>query len=299
MDSRYLLKALIIFFAAAVVLTLGLWLGVPMIQTERANSKLASANNHIEEANLLMSRIEADKLGADAFTSLDNINTAREAVAGAGPLLKQAEDESRAAANDARSAAGLSSISRGSRDYLLKKGEIATLREQQILVLEDSVNQLDKLYEAGSVVFTSLEEMDRLLGQFQAAMSKVQSNPAEASASLNQASQSMLSVKQKLDDGYQATGFDLLSTLSKSVADYAELSSLAARLADAAGSGDQARAQAAAIELERKLMTTSAARNELDQWWQSEIKPLETLYRDLQSQMEALDEEAAGLYALR
>jgi len=299
MDSRYLLKAVFILLVAGVALTLGFWLGIPFVQAERANTKLASANNHIEEANLLMSRIEADKLGADTFTSLENINMARETVAGAEPLLKQAAGSVREASRDARSAANLSSISPDNRDYLLKKAEIADLREQQLLVLEDTVAQLDDLYEGGTVVFTSLEEMDRLLGQFQVAMSMVQSNPTDASAALKQTSQSMLQVKQKLDDGYAATGFNLLATMSQSVGDYADLSSLAAQLADAAGAGNQTRAQAAAIELERKLMSTGGARNELKNWWQSEINPRETLYRDLQARMETLDEEAAGLYATR
>lgn len=299
MDKRFLLRTLAIFFIAGGALALGLSLGIPFVQNERANSKLADANNHIEEANLLMSRIEADKLGADTFTSLENISTAREAVAGAGPLLKQATDSVREASRDARSAAGLSSISPDNRDYLLKKAEIADLREQQLLVLEDTVSQLGNLYEGGSVVFTSLEEMDMLLGQFQVAMSLVQSNPAEASATLKQTSQSMLKVKQELDGGYLATGLNLLTAMSQSVGEYADLSSTAAQLADAAGAGDQTRAQAVAIDLEKKLMTTSGARNELENWWQSEIEPRETLYRDLQAQMESLDEEAAGLYATR
>ncbi|MFA5802652.1 MAG: hypothetical protein WC911_09300 [Thermoleophilia bacterium] len=299
MDKRYLLKTIAIFFIAGGALALGLSLGIPFVQNERANTKLAGANNHIEEANLLMSRIEADKLGADTFTSQENISTAREAVAGAEPLLKQATDSVREASRDARSAAGLSSISPDNRDYLLKKAEIADLREQQLLVLEDTVVQLGNLYKGGSVVFTSLEEMDMLLGQFQVAMSMVQSNPAEASATLKQTSQSMLKVKQELDDGYSATGLNLLTAMSQSVGEYADLSSMAAQLADAAGAGDQTRAQAVAIDLEKKLMTTSGARNELENWWQSEIEPRESLYRDLQAQMETLDEEAAGLYATR
>ncbi|MFA6002291.1 MAG: hypothetical protein WC828_09325 [Thermoleophilia bacterium] len=299
MDRRYLLKTVLIFLVASFAMTLGFWLGIPFVQAERANTKLASANNHIEEANMLMSRIEADKLGADTFSSLENINVAREAVAGAEPLLKQAMDSVRSASIDARSAASLSTISPDYRDYLLKKAEIADLRGQQLQVLADTVAQLGNLYEAGTVVFTSLDEMDKLLGQFQVAMSMVQSNPAQASTTLKQTSQAMLQVKQQLDDGYAATGFNLLSAMSRSVNDYADLSSLAAQLADAAGAGDQTQAQAAAIELERKLMSTGSARTELENWWQSEIKPRETLYRDLQAQMETLDEEAAGLYATR
>lgn len=299
MDKRYLLKAAFTFLVAGFAVTLGIWLGIPFVQAERANAKLASANNHVEEANMLMSRIEADKVGADTFLSLENINMAREAIAGAEPLLRQATDSVRAAAGDARSAAGLSSISPDYRDYLLKKAEIADLREQQLLVLGDTVSQLGNLYEAGTVIFTSLEEMDRLLGQFQVAMSLVQSNPTEASATLKQTSQTMLQVKQKLDDGYAATGFNLLTAMSQSVSDYADLSSLAAQLADASGAGDQTRAQTAAIELERKLMNTGGARTELENWWQSEINPRETLYRDLQTRMETLDQEAAGLYTTR
>ncbi|MBK5225769.1 MAG: hypothetical protein JJD96_04240 [Thermoleophilia bacterium] len=295
--NRYLLA--FILLVSAILLAVGGWHGLKWLQVKRADYLLNSANSHMEKANGLMGDIKLEQLSSESFTSLDNINLASTALQEMKPFLEQAATEVRQAELDAGSAATMPLLPEWQNEYLQKKQETAAIREQQIASLVEIVSRLQQLYAVGSVVFSSVQEMDRLFGQFQAAMGRVQSSPVEASESLGQIARSFSQVQKQLEESYRQTGFEILPELSKTAADNAELSALAAQLADAAGAGDQGRAQRAAIQLEEKLLSASIAGNAIDSWWQSQIKPLEQEYSDLQMREEALDVEAATLYSSR
>lgn len=295
--NRYLLA--FILLVSAILLAVGGWHGLKWLQVKRADYLLNSANSHMEKANGLMGDIKLEQLSSESFTSLDNINLASTALQEMKPFLEQAATEVRQAELDAGSAATMPLLPEWQSEYLQKKQETAAIRDQQIASLVEIVSRLQQLYAVGSVVFSSVQEMDRLFGQFQAAMGRVQSSPVEASESLDQIARSFSQVQKQLEESYRQTGFEILPELSKTAADNAELSALAAQLADAAGAGDQGRAQRAAIQLEEKLLSASIAGNAIDSWWQSQIKPLEQEYSDLQMREEALDVEAATLYSSR
>jgi hypothetical protein len=146
------------------------------------------------------------------------------------------------------------------------------------------------------VIFNSVQEMDRLFGQLSVALGKVQTSPEEARASLDQIALTFSQLQQQIDQAYADTGFEVLPELSRTAADNAALAQLAAQLADAAGSGDQARAQQAAVSMEQKLLSTSISGNTVDHWWQVQIEPLEQEYAELQTRQEELDAESAALY---
>jgi len=291
------------YFLAMVVLVallaLSAWSGLGWVQEKRADSLLSKANSHIETANGIMAGIEVSALGSESFTSLDSINSAAGAAESMIPLLEQAAAEVSSARDDAARAADIALIDEGYGNYLLKKEETAGARVQQLEVLAATTDQLQQLYSVGPVVFSSVQEMDRLFGQFQDALAKVQSSPAEASSSLGQIAGSFAELQKQLDQAYADTGFEILPELSRTAADNAELAMLAVQLADAAGSGDQAKAQQAAIGLEEKLLSTSISGNLVDLWWQQMIEPLEQEFAGLQSLQESLDAEAAALYEQR
>jgi hypothetical protein len=284
---------------SAILLAAGGWHGLKWLQVKRADNLLNSANSHMEKTNGLMGDIKLEQLSSESFNSLDNIKLASTALEEMTPALEQAATEVRQAELEAGSAAAMPLLPEWQSEYLQKKQETAAIRGQQMANLVEIVRRLQQLYAVGSVVFSSVQEMDRLFGQFQAAMGRVQSSPVEASESLVQIARSFSQVQKQLEESYRQTGFEILPELSKTAADYAELSALAAQLADAAGAGDQGRAQQAAIQLEEKLLSTSIAGNAIDSWWQSQIKPLEQEYGDLQMREQALDVEAAALYSSR
>ena len=283
--NRYLLA--FILLVSAIILAAGGWHGLEWLQVKRADNLLNSANSHIEKANGLMGNIKLEQLSSESFNSLDNIKLASTALQEMTPLLEQAATEVRQAELDAGSAAAMPLLPEWQSVYLQKKQKTAAIRGQQMVNLVEIVRRLQQLYAVGSVVFSSVQEMDRLFGQFQAAMGRVQSSPAEASESLGQISRSFSEVQKQLEESYRQTGFEILPELSRTAAGNAELSALAAQLADAAGAGDQGRAQQAAIQLEKKLLSTSIAGNAIDSWWKSQIKPLEQEYGDLRMREEA------------
>lgn len=295
--KKYLLVFILLLLA--VILAVGGWHGLKWLQVKRAETLLNSANSHMEKANGIMSDIKLVQLGQESFTSLDNINLASTAVQEMMPLLEQAATEVGLAEQDAGSAAVMLLLPEWQNEYLQKKQDTAAIREQQMTNLAETVRRLQQLYAVGPVVFSSVQEMDRLFGQFQAALGKVQSSPVEASESLGQIAWSFSQIQKQLEESYRQTGFEILPELSKTAADHADLSAVAAQLADAAGAGDQGRAQQAAVQLEEKLFSTSIAGNVIDSWWKSQIKPLKQEYSDLQTQEEELDLEAATIYSSR
>lgn len=295
--NRYIYIPAIVALAALIVP--GSWFGLGWVQEQRADGMLSGANAHIEKANGIMDEVEVGQLGSGSFSSLDSIKRATDAADSMLPLLEQAATEVSKAREDAGTAAGLSLLDEQYNVYLLKKQETADARMRQLEVLAEITDRLKQLYAVGPVVFNSIQEIDRLFGQLQNALGKVQSSPAEASASLGQIAQSFSQLQSQLDQAYAETGFEILPRLSRTASDNAGLASLAAQLADAAGAGDQARAQQAAISLEQKLLATSISGNLVSQWWQQQIEPLENEYTELQSRQDALDVEAEELYGQR
>lgn len=295
--NRLLTAAALLVLAA--LLAAGAWFGLGWLQEKRADRLLSSANSHIERANGIMMEIEVGQLGSESFTSLESIGRADSAIKSMTPLLEQAATEISDARDDAGAAAGFPLLDEWQSSYLRTKEESANIRMQQLEVLAETADRLQQLYAAGPVIFNSVQEMDRLFGQLQDALGKVQTDPAEARASLDQIAVSFSQLQQRLDQAYAETGFEVLPELSRTAADNAGLAQLAAQLADAAGAGDQVRAQQAAISLEQKLLSTTISGNTVDLWWQQQIEPLEQKYTELQAQQEALDVEAAALYGQR
>ncbi|MHB1361484.1 MAG: hypothetical protein ACYCW5_02650 [Thermoleophilia bacterium] len=291
---RILLIILTLLLIAAV--PAGGWFGLGWFEARRAGMLLEDANSHIQDADAVMAQMKLDKLGRDSFTSLENISQAASALQDMKPLLGEAASSVKDAEDDIAAAAGLPLLGDSYRAYLQKKQETASVRRQQLDLLASTVDRLDQLYAVGPVVFNSSQEMDRLLGQLEDSMGKVQSSPQEASASLQQTAAAFAQVKQQLDQSYSQAGFPLLNELSKTAADNSGLATLGARLADAAAAGDQAGAQQIAVQIESKLMAISTSGDPLDPWWQDQIAPLQQQYADLQSQMETLDAEAGSLY---
>ncbi|MHB9112008.1 MAG: hypothetical protein ACYC4D_05210 [Thermoleophilia bacterium] len=295
--NRFLTAAAILVLAA--LLALGAWFGLGWLLEDRADGLLSSANSHIEKANGIMAEIEVGQLGSESFTSLDGIERADRAIESMIPLLESAATAVSKARDDAGTAAEIPLLDEWYSGYLRKKQETAGIRMEQLEVLAETAGRLQQLYVAGPVIFNSVQEMDRLFGQLQDALGKVQSSPAEARASLDQIALTFSQLQQRLDQAYAETGFEVLPELSRTAADNAGLAQLAAQLADAAGAGDQARAQQAAISLEQKLLSTSISGNTIDLWWHEQIEPLEQEYAELQARQESLDAEAATLYEER
>lgn len=290
---------IVISVLIVIALAIGGWFGLGWLQIKRADSSLADANAHIEEANRLMAAIKVEELGPESFSSLDNINRAAEAVVAMLPLIEQAATDVRAAGEESGSAAGMPLLPDWYSSYLQNKQKTAEARGRQLATLSETANRLRELYAAGPLVFSSVQEMDRLFGQFQAAMGKIQTSPGEATAMLAQVAASFAEVQKQLEESFAQTGFEILPDLSKTAADNAELARLAARLADAAGAGDQAKAQQVASQLEEKLLATSISGDAIGAWWQQQIKPLEQDYKEVQTEEEELDADAAALYEQR
>ena len=292
---RRVLISIAVLLAAAAFIAGG-WYGLRWFETRRADALLEDANAHIHSADDLMARMQTDRLGRDSFTSIDNINRAAAALQEMKPLLGEAASDVQDAQDDVSAAAGLRLIDDSYRAYLGKKEEAADLRRQQLDTLASLVDRLDQLYAVGPTVFNSVQEMDRLLGQMQTSMSQVQSSPQSAGPSLQQISASFTQLQNQLDQSYAQSNLQLISELSKSAADNAGLASLGAQLADAAGAGDQAKAQQIASQMEEKLMAISAGGDPLEPWWRSQVDPLQNQFSDLQTQQVSLDAEAASLY---
>ena len=116
---------------------------------------------------------------------------------------------------------------------------------------------------------------------------------------MDRVAQSFRAVRLQLGQADAQTSLEILRERSKTAEENADLSALAAQLADAAGSGDQARAQQIAAQLQKKQLNISFSDNAIDPWWRQQIRPLEQEYADLQAQEEAGDAEAVELYSAR
>jgi hypothetical protein len=134
--------------------------------------------------------------------------------------------------------------------------------------------------------------MDRLHGQLQDALSRVQSDPAGASAELGRIAADFTAIAGRLDQAGAQNSLELLPQLSGIAADNAGIAGLGAQLADAAGAGDQSRAQQLATELGQKEAETGIGEGAVEKWWAARIKPLQREYTGLQERQEALDAEA-------
>jgi len=288
--------------ALALILLLAVagWFGLDWAVTERADMMLGSANNHIRSANSLVATVDGDQvMGSESFNSLESISGGSATIAAIKPVLPEADSELGAAEADAGSAAGLPLIDSWYRDYLGKKQHTASLRRQQLSVLGTAAEKLERLYAAGPVLFDATLQLDRLFGQLQDALGRVQSDPQGAAESFRQAAQAYRELQAKLDQADSQTGLELLPELSRIAAGNATVADLGAQLADAAGSGDQAAVQQASAQLESELQTVASGGNLVELWWEQVITPLRQQYDDLQTQAEALDSEAAQLFSER
>lgn len=287
---------LIAVLVGILVLAAGLAYGLPRLQLARADRLLSSANAHIGNANRILSQVRLDEMGAGNFTSEANIARGAEAAGAAPPLLEEARQETVLAAEDARRARGLLLLPSWYRDYWEKKEEVAGLRLEQTDILLDKSGKLNDLYLSGSLVFTSVEEMDRLWGQFESALGSLQGDPSGAQASLEQVSQSMRQIQAQLDAAYAEQGFQLLKDLSGSYSGHADLVELYVQLAAAVALGDQARVQQSASLAESRELRVGSSRDYFDLWWRRTITPLEDAYADRESRQQELDAEAALIY---
>ncbi|MHB0867610.1 MAG: hypothetical protein ACYC6B_06070 [Thermoleophilia bacterium] len=290
------MKKALIMVAVMALAVAAAWYGGAWVQLKRADSMMASANDAIVRANERMSRISVGDLGANSFTSLDNINRASAAVNASRPLLADTRGDIERVRDEAHRARGLARLPDWYYDYLEIKEQIAQLRLEQLDRLEQTTAGMSALYSSGPIIFNSLEEMDRLLGQFQAALGKLQSDPAQARANMDQIAVEMRQLQTGLDEANTKNDFQLLADLSGSVAANIRLVEQSADLAAATAAGDQAQAQQSAIALEKSLMNTSITSNLLNNWWRREIDPLERDFTTLQSRQEELDQQAAAAY---
>lgn len=272
------------------------WYGSLSVQLARADSLLTEANSHIEQANKLLAELGLDNLDAGDFSSLESIDKSGAVATVAAPRLDGARQEIDDAADAIRRAQGLSFLPAWYHDYLSKKEETAGLRSQQTQILAQKTGELTQLYTSGAVIFTALQERDRLIGQFQTAYGMIKDDPAPARDSLVTVAQGLRATESQLDSAYQEQGFNLLRDLAASTADFAGLAELALELADAATAGDQARIQDSSALLETKLQLSGFETGYVDTWWQDQITPLEQSYQDLQARQEQLDAEAAAFY---
>ena len=290
------LRLIVIALAVAALAAAG-WFPLPWVQEKRADARLSDANAHIEAANQYISQVQPAALAPSAFSSQDNINQARDAVAAALPLVTQAQQESTSAANDAGAAANYWRLPSWYSDYLSRKQQAADLRTTQAQTLTKTLGQLQLLYANGATVFQADQDLDRLLGQFQVADAKVQSDPASARTELDQVAASLRSVQQRLQDAYNSNGFELLSWLAQAAGSHADLAELSSQLADAAAAGDQGRAQTVAQQIQAKLGEIAGNSHDLDYWLQTTITPLRNDFENQRRQEEQLDAEAAAIYA--
>lgn len=288
--------ALAAALAMAAIAVAGSWYGVQRVQTARADSLLAEANGHIERANQLLTELGIDALGAGDFSSLDNISKSSTLAGAAVAKLSEIRQETDAAAAAADRAAGLALLPGWFHDYLAKKVEVAGLRTRQVDNLEQKTESLAQLYDSGALIFTALQNRDRLVGEFEAAFGMIKDKPGSARDALGAVAQGLRSTESQLRSADQEKGFDLLVELADSTAGYAELAELAQALADAAAAGDQSRIQDSSAKLETKLEEAGLDTGFIDSWWQGNIAPLERSYQDLESRQQDLDTEAAVIY---
>ncbi len=281
---------------AVLLLALLAWLALPRVQSARAGSMLEEANGHIADANASLEQLDFDLLSIEGFTSLDGITKAGQSLSGAGELIQASAADISEASAVVESASGLRLLPGWYREYLGIKLEIAGLRAQQLEIMMDASTRLEGLYGAAPLIFQSMSEMDRMLGQLEAAIAITQDDPQTASVELSDIAASMRSIQQQLDDLHQQSGFDLLENMSRNVADNAALAEAAGALADAVASGDQGRVQQQAGVLEQQLLDTTVGVDYLDLWLKTQLRPLKKDYDELQEKQVELDARAAALY---
>jgi hypothetical protein len=282
--------------AALVLAGAVTWLVLPQVQEWRADALLSEANGHMEKANEAMARIDIDMLDLQSLTSLEAIEAAGGAVVAAGPLLEESAAETALAMNAVSRGEGFPRLPGWYSQYLGKKRETAEARERQVQILQQASDRLSLLYPEAPLIFRSMQEMDRLLGQFQAAMASTQSDPGGSSASLAQIAASMRDIQHQLESRYSESGFNLLERMADNVKDNAEMVEQTKALADAVATGDQAQVQQASDAMQKLLMETDVGIDYLELWFNIELKPLKHDYDELQSRQHQLDEEAAEIF---
>ncbi len=282
--------------AAAVILAGGGWLFFPQFQTARANNDLAAANSSIRQANRLVASIDVGALKTAGFSSVNEIHQEQNLLDQYSRHLNRAESEIRQADREASSAAGLARLPGGYRNYLQKKTSVARLRLKQIGNLHKAVAKLKQLYGSGDVIFQSLNDTDRLLGQLQTAIAELQANPDAARTSLENVSKSMRTIQQQLDQRRAQTGFDLLTELSQKFSGDADVADLASRLAAAVASGSQSQGESSAQVLVARLLELKSTADDVDQWMILNVVPLLNGYDQMQTQAKQLDNQAKALH---
>ena len=282
--------------AGAAAVILAGWLFFPQFQTVRANSDLAVANASIGQANRLVASIDTDALKTAGFSSVNEIHQEQSLLDQYSRRLNWAGSEIRQADAEASSAAGLARLPGGYRNYLQAKAAVARLRLKQLGNLQEAVAKLKRLYGSGNVIFQSLNDMDRLLGQLQTAISELQANPDAARTSLENVSKSMRIIQQQLDQRRAQTGFDLLTDMSQEVSGDADVADLASRVAAAVATGSQSQAEASAQALVTRLLGLKATTDDVDRWMILNIDPLLNGYDQMQTEAKQLDSQAKALH---
>jgi hypothetical protein len=291
---------LVVALALMAGAVFGAWRGAVFVQTKRADSLLDSGDAHVARANEHMSRTRLGDIGSvGAFSSVDNINRAAAAADTALASLDEARAELESAAADAHRAARLQLIPTWYRDYLETKQQIAELRVAQVDEMRLAFTAIREIYGSGAVIFTSIEDTDRLLGQYEAALGRIPASPAEAREQLQQIASGMRAIKQRLDDEYGEKAFQLLADLSASVDIYAGNIDLSIELAQAVEDGDQSRIQSVTIDLENRLTESQTGTDFLSDWWEENVAPYEESYRELQDRADELDSAAFDIYATK
>lgn len=257
---------------------------------------LARANADIASADEALAGVDLSSVNLDSFVSIASIQQTGESLNNSLPAIDTAIGHVNQAAAQVNEAAGLSKLPEGYRDYLDRKRDLAEVRLEQLVTLREMIESLRMLYQDGDVIFTAVEEMDRLWGQVEYYTQTVQNSPAESSAGLSQAAASMRQLKDQLDSRYAESGFDLLASLADSIEENALLADAARALADAVQAGDQAAAQQAAIAVENQILNTTDTSGFIDIWVRTSLKPDVRDFQDLQKRQEELDAEAAELF---
>ena len=294
--KRYTLPGLALLLALAAGAG---WLLLPRVQVLRADNLVSQANQDIAAANEALAAFELADISLESFTSIASIQQAGESLSNSLPAIDAATVMIHQAALRVEQAAGLYHLPPGYRDYLEHKQEITELRIEQLERLEETVEELRMLYQDGDVIFTAIEEMDRLWGQVEYSLQTVQSNPANSGASLEQAAEAMRRLRDQVDARYQEHGFVLLDSLSGSIEENAKLADMAVALADAVLAGNQADAQQAASSLQAQLLNTTDTSGLIETWIEQLLKPGVDYFQQLQHEQEELDQQAAELFNSR
>lgn len=299
MSARLTAVVIACALAAAALFGTSLWLAYPFLQLKRADAKIYSANSHIEAANRQMSSIEIESLGPGFLISPENIKKSQDLLAGAEPALKEASREIGTARDDVQAASGLGNLPGWYGGYLEKKEEGATLRKDQDLELVALTEELAKFYGSAAPVLKAVEDMDRLQGQLVSAIEMSQSRPDEAIVLLEQVKGSFEQMRQEMNSQWQQSGFEIFSMMAEAATVNNAAAGTVSRFAAAARAGDQAEAQMIAGELDVAFAAAPGGQDTVGGWWDEYIKPHIDRFKELQTRLEELDNEARELYRER